>query len=213
MNIEITERIPRDKWLAALGTHGTRDESLNETLDEVESALLAAAKPKAIYRVMDIADIKVQGFSLKKHLEGCHKVIVMALTLGAGTDSLIRKLQVTDMAKAVMADSGASVLVECLCDKYEEHIKAATDGYKTGRFSPGYGDCPLEMQKSVISYVDGQRKIGLNVTANFLMIPRKSVTAIIGVADHPVKGRLATCGECVLREKCTLRREGKFCGD
>ena len=70
MNIEITERIPRDKWLAALGTHGTRDESLNETLDEVESALLAAAKPKAIYRVMDIADIKVQGFSLKKHLEG-----------------------------------------------------------------------------------------------------------------------------------------------
>ena len=93
MNIEITERIPRDKWLAALGTHGTRDESLNETLDEVESALLAAAKPKAIYRVMDIADIKVQGFSLKKHLEGCHKVIVMALTLGIGTDNLIRKLR------------------------------------------------------------------------------------------------------------------------
>ena len=147
---------------------------------------------------------QVQGFSLKKHLEGCHKVIVMALTLGIGTDNLIRKLQVTDMAKAVMADSGASVLVECLCDKYEEHIKSVTDGY---------GDCPLEMQKSVISYVDGQRKIGLNVTANFLMIPRKSVTAIIGVADHPVKGRLATCGECVLREKCTLRREGKFCGD
>ena len=50
MNIEITERIPRDKWLAALGTHGTRDESLNETLDEVESALLAAAKPKAEYK-------------------------------------------------------------------------------------------------------------------------------------------------------------------
>ena len=138
MNIEITERIPRDKWLAALGTHGTRDESLNETLDEVESALLAAAKPKAIYRVMDIADIKVQGFSLKKHLEGCHKVIVMALTLGAGTDNLIRKLQVTDMAKAVMADSGASVLVECLCDTLPRHGCPGKRRHRTG-LQPGGG--------------------------------------------------------------------------
>ena len=44
-------------------------------------------------------------------------------------------------------------------------------------------------------------------------VPRKSVTALIGISDHPVTGRLATCGECVLREKCTLRKEGKFCGD
>ena len=83
----------------------------------------------------------------------------------------------------------------------------------TSRFSPGYGDYPLEYQQNVIQYVDGPRKIGLNVTENHLMIPRKSVTALMGIADHPVTGRLATCGECILREKCTLRSEGKHCGD
>lgn len=45
------------------------------------------------------------------------------------------------------------------------------------------------------------------------MIPRKSITAVLGISDHPVKGKLATCNECVLRDKCELRKEGGFCGD
>ncbi len=212
MNVAITESISRESWLKALGAESA-DAKLAEALDEAEKLLFAAAKPKAIYRVMERADIRVSGFSLEKHLEGCHKVIVMALTLGIGVDNAIRKMQITDMALAVIMDSGASVLTDSLCDKFEEYIRENVDGYITSRFSPGYGDSPLTMQKDIIAYVDGQRKIGLNVTGSSLMIPRKSVTALMGVADHPVTGRLATCGECVLREKCTLRKEGKFCGD
>ncbi len=211
--MEIREPISRKRWLAALGSGGASDAELMGKLDEVEKAIFAAARPKAVYRIMEKSDVKISGFSLEKHLEGCRKVVVMALTLGIGVDNAIRKAQVTDMARAVMMDSGASVLTDMLCDDFEEYIRERVDGYMTGRFSPGYGDSPLELQKTVVTYVDGQRKIGLNVTANSLMIPRKSVTAFMGLADHPVTGRLATCGECVLRDKCTLRREGKFCGD
>lgn len=213
MNIEITEPVSRQDWLKALGAEGKADDSLMDRLKEAERLLLEAARPKAVYRIMDRDDVKTEGFSLEKHLEGCHKVAVMALTLGIGVDNLIRKMQVTDMAEAVILDSGASVLVESLCDKFEGIIKENISEYATARFSPGYGDSPLSMQKSVIAYVDGQRKIGLNVTSGNLMIPRKSVTALIGLADHPVAGRLATCGECVLKSKCRLRKEGKFCGD
>jgi hypothetical protein len=53
----------------------------------------------------------------------------------------------------------------------------------------------------------------ISPAADSLMIPRKSVSALIGLADHPVKGKLATCNECVLKEKCLLRKEGKFCGN
>ena len=213
MNIEITEPISREGWLRALNSEGACDEKLAKSMEEAEDLLFAVAKPKGIYRVMDRNDVRVSGFSLEKHLEGCHKVIAMALSLGIGVDNAIRKMQVTDMAAAVIMDSGASILADHLCDKFEEHIKSNVEGYTTSRFSPGYGDSPLNMQKDIVAYVDGQRKIGLNVTANSLMIPRKSITALIGIADHPVTGRLATCRECVLREKCTLRKEGKFCGD
>ncbi len=219
MNIEIKEGIPRDKWLAAMGVFGDnacsagKDAELLKRMDEAERALFAAARPRAVYRVMDRKDVKISGYSLEKHLEGCDRVVLMALTLGIEVDNAIRRTQLSDMALAVMMDSGASVLTDSLCDGFEEYIGENVDGYMTGRFSPGYGDSPLALQKSVVAQLDGQRKIGLNVTASCLLIPRKSVTALIGLADHPVSGRLATCDECVLRDKCTLRKEGKFCGD
>jgi len=87
------------------------------------------------------------------------------------------------------------------------------DTFTTPRFSPGYGDWPITEQSRIIRLLDGQRQIGLNVTKDSLMVPRKSITAVIGISDHPVKGCLATCDECVLRDKCLLKKEGKFCGD
>ncbi len=342
----------RDRWMAALRMKREQVDAqvalqLAKQMDEAEKLLLSVARPKTTYRIMERESIQTKGFSIEKHLEGCHKVIVMAATLGIGVDTLLRKTQITDMALAVVIDSGASVLIEQVCDDFEQQIrrhlqgsalngdpKAAgtdtcgtgscernggigelgvcspgegiqgngsksdirgfgvcgiepdsgssaagtdackTDGnsaaasginacgtggneldvcgtgagggagihlrgdgrepdadvsakpdagalntaeqpqiYVTSRFSPGYGDFPLTEQSRIIGYLDAQRQIGLHVTADSLMIPGKSVTALMGIADHPVTGRLATCNECVLKEKCTLRKEGKFCGD
>ena len=214
MNVEIKQSIDRKKWLETLHVRGVDDSVLMAKLDEAEHMLISHAAPKAIYRVMDIDEVSTCGFSIKKHLEGCDRVAVMGLTLGLGIDNLLRKTQIKDMAMTVILDCGASVLVEQLCDEFEDIIREETgEKYMTFRFSPGYGDYPITEQSRIIRYLDASRKIGLNVTSNSLMIPRKSVTALIGIADHPVKGRLATCGECVLKDKCTLRKEGKFCGD
>ena len=203
MNIAVTAPLDRKRWLAALQSGEEALDSLQAQMDLAEQQLLKAADPKAVYRIMNI----------EKHLAECEKVAVMGATLGMGIDDLIRRAQIQDMSMAVILDCGASLLIEEVCDTFQAQIDAQTDGYLTARFSPGYGDYPLEYQPLIIRYIDGQRKIGLNVTSNNLMVPRKSVTALIGISDHPVTGRLATCGECVLREKCTLRKEGKFCGD
>ena len=143
----------------------------------------------------------------------------MAVTLGVGVDQLLRKTQVTDMALAVIIDSGASVLIEQLADDFQEEIVKKPEAsdrnntFTTPRFSPGYGDWPITEQARIVRLLDGQRQIGLNITKDSLMIPRKSITAVIGISDHPVKGCLATCDECVLQDKCLLKKEGKFCGD
>ena len=89
---------------------------------------------------------------------------------------------------------------------------AATEGkYLTGRFSPGYGDWDIAVQPLVAAALDTVRKAGLCVTDTNLMTPRKSVTALLGVSDHPVKGQLAGCGHCVLRTRCEYRKRGKTC--
>ncbi len=213
MNVKVTAPLDRKRWLAALSSGSEISGFLEEQMNLAEKQLMEAAKPKAIYRIMNKSDIKREGMSIERHLAGCEQVAVMGATLGAGVDDLIRRVQVSDMAMAFILDCGASLLIEEVCDTFQEQIESQTGAHLTSRFSPGYGDYPIEYQDIIVRYIDGQRKIGLNVTASSLMVPRKSVTALIGISDHPVSGSIATCGECVLRAKCTLRKEGKFCGD
>lgn len=213
MDIRTENKINLKAWLEALGMKEIPDEKIMSEIRKVEQMIISAVSPKAIYRIMEPSELRLEGKSIKRHLSGCQKIVVMGATLGAGADHLIRRLQITDMTEAVIADCGASVLIEQVCDAFQKTINDAVDGYTTSRFSPGYGDFPIEVQPDMIRYIDGQRKIGLNVTSNNLLVPRKSVTAVIGISDRPVRGSLATCAECVLRDKCDLRKEGKFCGD
>ena len=140
----------------------------------------------------------------------------MAVTLGAEVERLLRRYSATDVALATAADAAASVLVDQMADLLEAHIRsqlAQKHWYMTGRYSPGYGNWPLPVQADLCRVLDTGRAIGLGVSASYLMAPRKSVTAALGVADHPVKGRLAGCGHCVLRDTCGYRKRGTTCAD
>lgn len=211
MKLEKPNRVDRRQWLRRLGVPGEGDEKLEQSLAQAENLLLKNAQPQGIYRVLALGDIALGGNAIKKHLKGCRELAVMGVTIGAGVDRLIRQSQIRDMAEAVLLDCGASVLTEQICDSFEARIRKETQGYLTGRYSPGYGDLPIETQDVLVRILDGPRKIGLTVNQNHIMIPKKSVTAILGIADHPVSGYLATCEECTLRDNCDLRKEGKNC--
>ena len=83
--------------------------------------------------------------------------------------------------------------------------------YLTGRFSPGYGDWPISVQPLLAQALDTPRRMGMCVTESFLMLPRKSVTAVLGVSGQPVTGYRAGCGHCALRETCEYRKRGQSC--
>ena len=107
-----------------------------------------------------------------------------------------------------------SALAEQAAEAAEAELRqwAARQGkYLTGRYSPGYGDWPLAVQPLLAAALDTARRAGLCVTENNLMTPRKSITAILGVSDHPVRGHLAGCGHCVLRTRCEYRKRGITC--
>ena len=83
--------------------------------------------------------------------------------------------------------------------------------YLTGRYSPGYGDWPIAVQPRLAAVLDTPRRIGLYVTDTFLMLPRKSVTAVLGAGRAPVSGQRAGCAHCALRDKCEYRKRGESC--
>lgn len=154
------------------------------------------------------------GEDVAKHLEGCTAALLLAVTLGPGVDVQIRRAGVGDIAAGVASDALGSALAEQAAEAAEAELRqwAARQGkYLTGRYSPGYGDWPLAVQPLLAAALDTARRAGLCVTENNLMTPRKSITAILGVSDHPVRGHLAGCGHCVLRTRCEYRKRGITC--
>lgn len=190
------------------------DERMSAMLSECEALVLQTARPKFLYRIAELPDEELAaGNDIKAHLSGCDKAAVLCATLGADVDKLIRVTQVSDMARAVMLNSFANVAVEQLCDKAEQEIAAQyPDRYMTFRYSPGYGDYPLSLQKTLLTFLDAPRKIGLSANENHLLIPSKSVTAVAGLSLYPIEQKRQGCAVCQLRGDCSYRRNGGHCG-
>lgn len=202
----------------------TPPEELRREVEGLADELSTSLQPQYTYRVfrpeylpevvrLDGAGVVLTGATAKKMLAGCNRAAVLACTLGARFEARLRALQARDMAKAVIWDALGSAFVEAGCDAAEEEISARFPGlYLTDRFSPGYGDLPLEIQPALCAALDAGRRIGLTVTSSLLMNPAKSVTAILGLSDAPQPARVRGCRFCALAGSCQYRKEGTTCG-
>lgn len=190
---------------------------IGKMLDTIEPKVVVSPK-LSLRREEDkiyAENVLLPGKDIATHLDKCKDAVFMAATLGNGIDTLIRRTETLNMAEAVILDAAANVAVEQVCQREEERLREEnlrTGHYLTMRFSPGYGDLPIETQHDFIRILDAPRKIGLSVTSSHIMTPRKSITSIMGIADIYVKGKLSGCGNCVMREKCIYRKRGTTCG-
>ena len=217
----------KSEILRYLGVRGEPDENTASVIDSCMAELYESVKPKYIYGVFDVTkreenvialegtELTLLGKDIYKHLDNCPKCAVMAATLGIGADNAIRLAQNSDMLRAVTLDACATEYIEKVCDAVEDEIKgiAYSEGYGTNfRFSPGYGDLPLETQQLLLRVIDADRKIGVTLTKGNLMMPSKSVTAIIGFTKDKKTEKRARCEICSMNKNCKFRREGKVCG-
>ena len=123
--------------------------------------------------------------SLSQRLKGCHKAVVFAGTIGIEIDRLIKKYSVISPSKAVIFQAIGTERIEALCDEFcldIENLVKKAGGETTTRFSPGYGDLPLDFQLKIFNALNPQKHVGIYVTDSLIMTPSKSVTAIVGVS-------------------------------
>ena len=114
----------RDSYMGASGW--TPDAATAALLDKAEQTVLTAAAPRAVYRRLPRTALLLEncGSDLTRHLQGCDEVLLLAATLGAEVDKLLRRMELTDIALAAAADALASVLLEQVCDELENEIRA-----------------------------------------------------------------------------------------
>ena len=165
------------------------DESTCNMLVDGFAELDAIKHSRFIYRLflinrladdkLGVGSIEFVSKNLVTNLEGCNECAVFVVTLGAEVDTCIRRYMITDIAKALVMQACAAVLVEELCDEVEEKLK--NNGRLKARFSPGYGDLPLTYQKDILRELEATKKIGVAINDEYMLFPLKSVTAIVGI--------------------------------
>ena len=160
-------------------------------LQECLKAAKGAAQCRAVWRryllvrdgdTLDLGFAKTDSRDLKQHLEGCGEILLFACTAGAETDRRIARAKLLSPARGLLMHAIGAQQVEGGCDRLCARLaQQFPDRQLTDRFSPGYGDLTLEMQRDVMAALDCGRTVGITLTDSLLMTPSKSVTAIIGM--------------------------------
>ena len=213
----------RSEILRYMGVKGDPDEATLAAVEKCIAVFEGFDEPRVIYRYEDIvpsdsgvtlaSGLHLAGEDIRSHLADCTFCGILAATVGAQADNFIRRAQVTDMVLALAADACATCAVESACDRAERQMVSENSGYHTTfRYSPGYGDLPIETQPRLLAAVDAPRRIGLTCTSSCLLTPTKSVTAVIGFSKTPVPSHRRGCAVCSLRETCSFRKKGESCG-
>lgn len=198
-------------------------ETIGCLIDECSEELLKVISPKYIYQCFPLeftdsgirvcgTNLILKGNDIKNHLEGCEKVILLAVTLSISADRLIQKYEAVNMTKALITDSLSNSAIEQVCDIAEtEILPKYPDFHNTWRFSAGYGDFPIEIQNSFLDVLNAQKRIGLCATSSHVLTPKKSVTAVIGLSEKPVSRKKRGCSVCNLNKTCLFRKNGSHC--
>lgn len=166
----------------------TPDELSEKLIDKCISLTSGKLELKVCYALYSLktegnavmfAGEKIISDDLAKNLAGCESVILFAATAGLEMDRLTLKYASLDSALYACLQATGAERAESLCDLFNSEIK---EKYITSpRYSPGYGDAGLEIQRIFFRLLDCPKNIGVTLGDNLMMRPTKSVTAFIGI--------------------------------
>lgn len=192
-------------------------EEIDALIDECIQDLQKVITPQSVYKrlklnwldheTIEVGGMQVTSKSLAKNLAGCQEVFLFGATIGIGVDRLIKRAELTKMAKAAIYQATGAEMVECVCDELNEKLRqeVSQEGlFLKPRFSPGYGGTPLTLQRD-FERILKMSSIGITLTDTCLMVPSKSVTAFIGITDKKTKS-LSGCAACD-QQDCPSRKE------
>lgn len=184
---------------------------IDECIEEVKKA----SEPRHIYRRFPLelvvngkikaGNLEVTSHSLTRNLRDCDEVLFFAATLGNAPDIIMNRYSRLSIGKAAVFQAVAAAAIEGYCNECQDDIEKKMleeQLYLRPRFSPGYGDFSLDVQGDFLKMLDAQKTVGIYLSEGNLMLPEKSVTALIGLSREKTKCKTEPCE----KKDCTYRR-------
>jgi Methionine synthase I, cobalamin-binding domain len=204
-----TQAVPilRAEIFRYLGLRGTAPDA---RLEEMTGRCAAAFSETVSYRacwtevpVVPASDgvllgpVPASGKALARNLSGCGRAILFAATTGLEPERQRRRAAVSSPAEALVLDAVGSAAIEAFCDALCRLWQDERSGFfLRPRFSPGYGDLPLETQRPLLTLLDSARSAGVSLTESLLMVPQKSVSAVVGIGESGCAEKTGNCSRC-----------------
>ena len=163
---------------------------IGEIMDKGRSLL----RPRAIYGAFDASTLepdvsviagtlRASSRSLHERLQGCRRAVLFAGTIGPEVETWCHGLmQDGQMTRGLLADafaSSAAIALGLEVETIAARLLAEESLAATKRYAPGYGDWSLADQAPLCALLDVAR-IGITLTEDFLMLPAKSISGVIG---------------------------------
>lgn len=185
----------RREILQYLSASGYADTELDTVIDRALRLVEQAVRPKMLHDVfpceprdggVTVGGRFFAGRDLQKNLTGCCEVILLAVTLGAEADLLLRREAVRGALPAAVMQAVLAEQTERAADLAQQRaIASHAAGKRTrARFSLGYGDTRLSDQERFFALLPISKRMGVTLTDGFLMLPSKSVTAFVGIVSE-----------------------------
>ena len=161
------------------------DSCLQQARDRLSYRVCACEFPLSVKEdELDLAFAKTKSRDLRRNLQGCERLLLFAATIGIEMDRMIVSEERRSVARAVCLQAIGAERIESLCGAFNREMREKYEARGCSlrpRFSPGFGDLSLSLQKDIFRALDCPRKIGATLKENDIMAPSKSVTAIIGI--------------------------------
>ena len=198
-----------EKEMLRLLAHQKRKETTNKTqlsnlIDQTKALLGDLLHPQGMFRIVDRKAL--QG---EPYFEGQDKIALGLCTIGEELEDEVSQLtKKGDLARAIILDAMGSVATESAADSLNLQICETCKEKSWGcsqRFSPGYGNWPLEGQRFIFSLLPAE-KIKVKLNQSCMMIPRKSISFAIKIGEQ-FKGleKKRICEMCNLKN-CPYRK-------
>jgi len=202
----IRERSPRLVTIA--------QQALDQSLQLIEPRVLIRKLKvsRTLHDSMELAEgQKLTGPLVTGHLVGAQNVVVAVCTVGEKVDGYASQVMDDDLVLGLAVDGVGSAAVEALANAVCRQIEqeAVENGLQTTiPLSPGMiGWSVEEGQPAVFNLIDPEQ-IGVRLTPYFLMIPRKTLSMIIGIGPNISSGA-RICDYCSMRETCRYQDHGE----
>jgi hypothetical protein len=152
-------------------------------------------------------DGMLTGSLIGERLSTASEVVALLCTIGSELEKHASELMPKDALHALALDGAGSAAVEILCNAACSSVdkQARSEDLHTSMpFFPGMKGWPVEEGQDQLFKLWDDEALDIVLTPSYMMVPRKSLSMIIGLGNHPFQ-QGSSCDLCSSTQTCRYR--------